>query len=258
MQTVSVLNFHRYGDPSDPSVVALHGLTGHGQRWENLAAHLPDFEVVAPDLRGHGRSPWTPPWHLEDVAADVAELMTEPAIVVGHSFGGAVALHLAHARPDLVKALILLDPATGLPPEPVLHSVTGLVESPDYADAAEARNEKVYGSWGEVAPELLDIEIAEHLIPYGHGRFGWRMSIPAVAAFFGELARPFVLPDENISIVLVKADKVQPAYVRPELLEALRRRPNFTELRWDCDHMVAQARPAEVAALIRETAHAIR
>lgn len=52
------LNTHLFGPTDAPEVLALHGLTGHGRRWRNLAEqHLPDVRVIAPDLRGHGRSP---------------------------------------------------------------------------------------------------------------------------------------------------------------------------------------------------------
>lgn len=258
--TWTVLNVHRYGDPGNPAILALHGLTGHGRRWEHLALnYLPDFEVIAPDLRGHGRSLWTPPWGLDTVADDLAELIEtveKPVTVIGHSFGGAVALHLARRRPELVSGLLLLDPAIGVNADRILEQVTGSVRYPDYATAEDARDSKTSGSWGEVPSELLDAEVAEHLIPYPNGRVGWRMSIPAIAAFFGELARPFVLPDQPTT--LVKALKVNPPYVTDELIAALSEHlgPRFTLLEWDCDHMIAQARPAEVAELIRKTVHA--
>ncbi|CAM3815536.1 alpha/beta fold hydrolase [Smaragdicoccus niigatensis] len=252
-----MLNVHRFGNPDNPTILALHGLTGHGRRWEDLATnHLAEFHVIAPDLRGHGRSPWTPPWRLEDVAGDLVELIDEPVIVVGHSFGGAVSLHLAHAHPELVKALVLLDPAIGLRPEMILEHVTGTLKSPDYADETEARLDKTNGSWGEVPSQLLDAEVAEHLIPTDNGRVGWRMCIPAVAAFYGELARPLVLP--SCPTAVVRALKVKPPYVTSALIDGLHERlGNDFDLReWDCDHMVAQARPAEVAELIRKVASA--
>src|SRR5689334_25401666 len=88
-------------------------------RWKSLATeHLAAFSVLAPDLLGHGRSSWEAPWTLEANVAALADLLagetTRPVVVVGHSFGGAVALKLAVARPDLVASLVLLDPAVGL------------------------------------------------------------------------------------------------------------------------------------------------
>ena len=71
-------------------------------------------------------------------------------VVVGHSFGGAVALNLAAARPDLVAALVLLDPAVGLDGGWMRDIADDMFASPDYTDREEAALEKVNGSWGEV------------------------------------------------------------------------------------------------------------
>ena len=51
-----------WGDESLPTLVCLHGVTGHGRHFEQLAERLSDrFHVAAFDLRGHGGSPWEPP-----------------------------------------------------------------------------------------------------------------------------------------------------------------------------------------------------
>ena len=49
---------HEWGDPAAPAVVCVHGVTGHGERFKRLAEErwASRFRVVAPDLRGHGRS----------------------------------------------------------------------------------------------------------------------------------------------------------------------------------------------------------
>ncbi|HEY5855642.1 MAG TPA: alpha/beta fold hydrolase [Aldersonia sp.] len=247
------LHVQSFGPADGPLVLAVHGLTGHGRRWAALARdHLADVRIVAPDLRGHGRSPATPPWGFEAHVADLTAVLERvgAAVVVGHSFGGAVALHLASERPDLVRSLVLLDPAIGLDPARLLTVAEQTLASPDYTNAAEARADKANGSWGEVAPELLDEELAEHLVPWPHGRVGWRINLSAVTACWGELAREFVLPPPGMRTSLVQAMKVQPPYVTPEFREALAA-ARVTVAEWDCDHMVPQARPAEVAALIR-------
>ena len=56
-------------------------------------------------------------------------------MVVGHSFGGAVALHLAAACPDLVAGLVLLDPAIGLDGKWMREVAEAMLASPDYTDA---------------------------------------------------------------------------------------------------------------------------
>ncbi|AMO60522.1 lysophospholipase [Mycolicibacterium phlei] len=251
------LNVHRFGPAGPAQVLAIHGLTGHGQRWQTLAdRHLPEIAIVAPDLIGHGHSSWVAPWTIDaNVAALAAVVDGEgPVVVVGHSFGGALALRLAADRPDLVSRLVLLDPAVGLDGEWMRQIADDMFASPDYTDRAEARAEKANGSWGEVEPAELDRELDEHLIDLPNGRVGWRISIPAALSYWSELARPAVLPPKGIPTTLVRATRTVPPYASDELIAELAGHlsDDFRLLEWDCDHMVAQALPEQTAALIRE------
>jgi lipase len=253
------LNVHRYGPQEPARVLAVHGLTGHGQRWRTLATrHLAGVPVLAPDLLGHGRSSWEAPWTLDANVAALAELLvaeaSRPVVVVGHSFGGAVALNLAAGRPDLVAALVLLDPAVGLDGAWMANIADDMMASPYYLDRDEARNEKASGSWADVAGEELDAELDEHLIERPDGRCGWRISIPAMMSYWSELAREFTVPHKGIRTTLVRATRTDPPYVTDALIAALADElgPRFSLVDFDCDHMVAQARPAETATVIRE------
>jgi lipase len=252
-----LLHVHRYGPTRPPQILAVHGLTGHGRRWQTLATrHLPEFSIVAPDLIGHGRSSWAAPWSIDANACALGGLLDAdadgPVVVVGHSFGGAVALNLAAARPDLVAALVLLDPAVGLDGGWMRDIADDMFASPDYTDRAEARSEKVNGSWAEVEPGELDRELDEHLIDQPGGRVGWRLSIPAMLSYWSELARPIRLPGNEIPVTLVRAAKTDPPYITDDLLAGLSERPDFTLLEFDCDHMVPLARPVDTAAVIRK------
>lgn len=252
----TTLHAFRYGPDGPADVLAIHGLTGHGKRWETIATqHLGDLRVVAPDLIGHGRSTWDAPWTIDANVAALAELadaeLRGPATVVGHSFGGAIALALAAARPDLVARLVLLDPAVGLDGGWMREIAEDMQSSPDYPDRDEARAEKVNGSWGEVDPAELERELDEHLVDLPEGRKGWRISIPAMMSYWSELARPIAWP--QVPTVLVRAGRTQPPYVSPELVDGLGERlgADFTLIELDCDHMVGQALPERTAAIIR-------
>ena len=66
------LHVHEYGPAGSPPLLAVHGVTGHGARWAAFAEQqLAGYQVIAPDLRGHGRSTPLPPWTLEQHAADL-------------------------------------------------------------------------------------------------------------------------------------------------------------------------------------------
>jgi pimeloyl-ACP methyl ester carboxylesterase len=97
-----------------PPVVLIHGLGGAATNWTELAPLLARrHRVVVPDLPGHGRSaPLADVQGLTSYADHVGRLAERlgllPAAVVGHSLGGVVALRLAAARPDDVRALALV------------------------------------------------------------------------------------------------------------------------------------------------------
>lgn len=252
------LHVHRYGPAGPPRILALHGLTGHGQRWRHLADRLPGIAVAAPDLIGHGRSSWAAPWTIDaNVSAMAALLDAEDAtqvLVVGHSFGGGLAMHLAAMCPGRVTALLLLDPAVGLDGAWMGDIAEAMMSSPDYPDPGEARREKAFGSWADVDVALLDAEIDEHLIRLPNGRYRWRVSVPAAMSYWSELARDVVLPPAGTVTTVVRAQQTSPPYVSDELITGLRERlgSNFTLLEFDCNHMVPYSEPDRVAALARQ------
>jgi pimeloyl-ACP methyl ester carboxylesterase len=98
---------------SGPPVVFVHGLFGQGKNWTTIAKGLADgHRVTLLDLPNHGDSPWTDRVdYLEMAELVAAELQTldEPATLVGHSMGGKVAMQLALRRPELLRALVVVD-----------------------------------------------------------------------------------------------------------------------------------------------------
>ena len=96
-----------------PRLVGLHGWARSGA---DLLGVLEGQDALAPDLPGFGSTPAPAvPWGAHDYAHVVARLIEAEvpsgAVVVGHSFGGRVAVCLAAERPELVRALVL----TGVP-----------------------------------------------------------------------------------------------------------------------------------------------
>ncbi|MGH8989731.1 MAG: alpha/beta fold hydrolase [Acidimicrobiales bacterium] len=101
----------------EPTVLALHGWARTHRDFDAVLRPLgaPELAAIAVDLPGFGMtSPPVEPWGSADYAHCVSAVLGEmagPAVVVAHSFGGRVALHLAASRPDAVRALVL----TGVP-----------------------------------------------------------------------------------------------------------------------------------------------
>jgi pimeloyl-ACP methyl ester carboxylesterase len=102
------------GDP----VVLLHCSGSSGAQWRALAATLVSrYHVLAPDFIGYGgSSQWAcvAPFRLAHEAAVVRSLLGrlgQPAHLIGHSYGGAVALHIARTRLELLRSLVLIEPS---------------------------------------------------------------------------------------------------------------------------------------------------
>jgi lipase len=253
--TDAALHVHRYGDPSGEPLVALHGVTGHGARWRRTAErHLADRYTLAPDLRGHGRSPHLPPWgveqHVEDVLAVMDAEGLEAADLVGHSYGGMIAVHLARTAPDRVRRLVLLDPAIGLDPEDAARTARGYMAEVSFADAVEARASLV-ARWSLASEQTVNDEVAAHLEHGPDGRTRWRYERAAIVAAYSEMARPHVPPPAGLPthlVIATLADLVRPEFVvdcRAALGDAL----TIPEI--ESGHMLYIDRLDETGALLR-------
>jgi lipase len=215
-----ILHLQTFGDPAAPPVLAVHGVYGHGGRWRELAAgHLADFCVHAPDLRGQGRSSWSPPWTLEQHVADVLATMDEHGLaqvdVLGFSFGAVVASHLAGTVPERVRRLVLLDPAAGLDADTAAASAAKALAAPSFAEPAEVRTERA-ATW----PRAVDQEITDYLVQGEDNRWRWRYQPESIAAAYAEMTRPPVLPPRGVPTLLVRA--TESGVVHPEYLAACR------------------------------------
>jgi pimeloyl-ACP methyl ester carboxylesterase len=110
------LHFADWGNEAAPPIILLHGGRDHGRSWDRIARALqPHFHVMAPDLRGHGDSEWAKgsSYSLADHVYDLTHLVGagRNAVLVGHSFGGMIALAFAGTYPDRVSRLAVLDGA---------------------------------------------------------------------------------------------------------------------------------------------------
>lgn len=99
-------------------VVLLHGGFLDHRMWDDqIPALAPRYRVIAPDARGHGRSPnATGPYRpTDDLAALLRHLDTGPAVLVGVSMGASIAVDTALEHPDLVSAVVVSGAGTSEP-----------------------------------------------------------------------------------------------------------------------------------------------
>lgn len=143
------------GPAEGPLVVLVHGTMDRSASFAHLTRRLRDLRCVRYDRRGYGRSRAAGPGTIHDHADDLeAVLDGRPAVVVGHSFGGAVALVVAARRPDLVRGLLVYEAALSWLewwPGNSAGATALAADAGDPGDAAEAFLRRMIGGrWDEL------------------------------------------------------------------------------------------------------------
>lgn len=117
---INQLKMHYQQQGKGPDVILIHGITGNLSIWflRILPILTKQYRVTVYDLRGHGYSDRPPSGYtsdemVEDLKGLVDHLKIKKALLVGHSFGGAVALHFAAFYPEMTRGVMILD--AGIP-----------------------------------------------------------------------------------------------------------------------------------------------
>jgi lipase len=254
------LRVHTFGPSDGVPVLAVHGVRNHGRRFRRLAGDAyPGARVIAPDLRGHGESGWAPPWdvatHVDDLLETLdVESVAVPVEVVGHSFGGLLAIALAARAPERIRSLTLLDPAAGLDPE-----VCAAAAAVDLAGEGRAAvwpsRDAAAEAWDSVRPPAgrwaRDEDLEAFLMPVGDGRFRLRFSPAAAIGAWSEMARPVAgLGTWAGPVTLVTA--LREPYVSDGLRGMLRGAcgDRLTEVGIDAGHILMWDAPEETARVV--------
>lgn len=116
------LHYVDWGNAAAPPLLLVHGGRDHCRSWDWVAEKLATrYHVIAPDLRGHGDSAWSPDGNYDmdafvyDLAQLIHQLDLAPLTIVAHSMGGNVALRYTGLYPDNVRKLVAIE---GLGPSP--------------------------------------------------------------------------------------------------------------------------------------------
>jgi len=153
-----------------PAVLLIHGVGGDSSNWgliaERLAAH---FDVIAMDLRGHGRSDLiTGPLDADELARDALQVLDEAGVqrcaVVGFSLGGAVALALTLGHPDRVEKLVVIGTVSGRSEEDKAKAAARIefVRTQGTAGIAEANRERWFtDAFRATHPDLVERRVAQ-------------------------------------------------------------------------------------------------
>ena len=264
------LEWEPEGDPQQPALFMLHGLSSNSRVWERLAALLPGRRMVALDQRSHGPSDRPAEGYassevVDDAAHAIEELGLGRPLVLGHSWGASVALELAATRPDLAAGLVFVDG-----PPAAMSRVMSWVEAsrrmqppfPTYTDldqAAEAQEQYLGEAWAEdlrpfVRAGLVEVDggLTSTLTVDVRRQILERMFEFDPLAYFPSVEGP---------VLLAMAGQLWPG-APPEFEEGRRRaveeilaaNPGL-QVRWyESRHDVPLIRPAELAADVEATA----
>ncbi len=259
--------------PDSPTIVAIHGVTSSHLVWELLAEALPGVRVIAPDLRGRGRSnglvgPAGMAGHSDDLAAVFAALDLGPSLVVAHSMGAFVAVSFAARHPELVSRVLLvdgglpLDTPAGLTPDELVAAILGPTATrlnlrfDDVAAYFEfwRAHPAFVGAW---TPEL-EHYLAYDLVPDG-GRLrpatAYATTVedtidqnltPTIADALAALTRPTTL----ITVPLGLQNEPPGLYAESYLAGILAAHPDISHDRWPgLNHYTVVLSPAGAARL---------
>ena len=258
--------FYREAGAGEP-IVLLQCSSGSSAAWLPVMNHLSqDYRVLAPDLLGYGRSaPWprdavlVPDGELGAVEA-LLDVAGRPAHLVGHSYGGTVALHAARRFPRRVASLILI--------EPVAFQLLRRADEPDGWREIAALAERHVALLGEGR----DAAAAEAFVTYWTGPKAWqqmpdaaRDSVVRTAAKVGaEWRLMFAAEDDRDAIAMIGAPTLLICGGRTRtparrVVEVLRRAlPHAPHLEIaGAGHMSPLTHPANIAEAIRRHANSI-
>ncbi|MCB5200355.1 alpha/beta hydrolase [Loktanella sp. TSTF-M6] len=246
-------------------MVALHtGWTGHSPdtlmlhcslaRHEALLplAQAAGLRAVLPDLLGHGQSPaWDGKGDYQTANLNaILPLVTRPMHVIGHSFGGTIALRLAVERPDLVTRLTLIEPvffalATGTDAmqahRATFRAIRSALSSGD-PDAAARKFHAAYGigGWGALKPQVKQAMAAGMPLVLA--------AAPAIEDDIHDVAAR--LPQVRVPVTLIRGEICQP--IMAEIHETIARVIPQTQshIIAGAGHMAPLTHPKAVAALL--------
>lgn len=259
--------------PGDgPTVLGLPGLGSSGHAWAPLAASLPDARLVAPDLRGRGRSKdltGAPGLlgHARDVRAVVEELDLRDVVVVGHSMGAYLAPLVAQELGDRVVRLVLVDggirPAFPffMTPRVVRATFSRQLRGADreYADveafAKKGRVGPMLASRPDLLPVVMQMLEAELAGPPGRLRPQVdvaRATDDAVDTFFGPevlaALENLTAPTQVFLAENMKKDGQRP-FISDKAVAPWLEKPNLTVTRLPGNHVTVLFAPEVVAAV---------
>ena len=174
------LHYLEWGDPSNPTMLLLHGFAQQCHSWDFVALAFADrYRIIALDQRGHGDSDWasdgdySPETQQKDIEAFVNSLGIQKFVLMGLSMGGRNSFTYAANNPDRVEALIIVDAG----PENVrtgTQNIRNFVEQEDELDSIDAFVDRVIKYNPRRDPIQIRGSIVNNLRELPNGKWTWK------------------------------------------------------------------------------------
>lgn len=216
---------------SGPALLLIHGVGDNSKSWETVHAKLAQrFTVIAPDLLGHGESDkphadYSLPAFANGMRDLLAVLGIDRVTVVGHSFGGGVAMQFAYQYPQLVERIVLVSAggvakdvslALRLAAMPLGAEALGALRAPGVMPAIRRVGravQSVLGStkFGRDAAEVVDL-LEGFLDPDGLAAFArtLRSVVDARGQYVTMLDRSYLVKSVPVQIIWGEDDLIIP------------------------------------------------
>jgi pimeloyl-ACP methyl ester carboxylesterase len=202
-------HYLEWGDASNARIMLLlHGFRGHAHWWDFIAPWFArEYRVIAMDFAGMGDSSYRPRYTRASFVGEVhamLEMLGSKAILVGHSFGGRIAVLAAHQYPQLLERVLVIDSDIGFADNPVRHRFPPRPKR-IYADRASARERfRFTPDEPAILPGVMR-HIAEHSLRQEADGFVWKFDEVLLTNFAfepvmdGELLKELMVPMDFIA-----------------------------------------------------------
>ncbi|KAJ3572095.1 hypothetical protein NPX13_g5162 [Xylaria arbuscula] len=193
----------REGNATAPSILFVHGLGGTTNAYQTLVSALAEFDLVRFDWSGHGRSAVPKSTsidsYVDDCKAVISHFGLGQIILVGHSLGGLISLHLASKIPQAIAGLVLFGPVCPPPADSqaALASRAAVVRQSGMASIADAVVSNAFAT-ESLRERLGEVALAREMLTRQHPE-GYALAIEALKDSATPQLKAIVAPTKILS-----------------------------------------------------------
>jgi esterase len=178
------LHYLEWGNSSAPTLIALHGLRGHGHSWDSFSEPMSgEYRILALDQRGRGDSDWAPDGqytseaYVKDLEGFCEALQLRNFILMGHSMGGRNSMVFTARHPSMVNRLIIVDIGPEGDPRGTARIKNEIVAAQEEYTSFEELFEAQQKGNSLLSPEVLRRRLTYQTKTLSNGKIGWRYDV---------------------------------------------------------------------------------